>query len=310
MELRARVILLLKYRKKGVHMAALYAILLGILQGITQFLPVSSFGHTSLIENLLGIGHEGGILFDTLLHVGTLGAVFSVFHRDLRKIWIELVGMIMDAVGNAYLFIHNKRTGDSLHYAKIVKGTYRRLTALLLVSFIPTAMIGYTARRLVEQTALSPVVPGVFLLLTGVWLLVVDLSKAGGTRTPKDCGYEHAMWIGICQGLSVFPGLSRCGLTVGTALFCGFSRKFAVKYSFLVSIPAIIGAFFVEVPKFASAGMNVGTGAVYILGMAAAGVTGYFMIRFFLRLTQTAPFRYFAFYCFLAGIAGLAVNFG
>ena len=157
-------------------MAALYAILLGILQGITEFLPVSSFGHTSLIENLLGMGHEGGILFETLLHVGTLVAVFSVFHKDLKRIWVELVGMVMDIVGNVYLFIHNKRTGDSLHYAKIVKGTYRRLTALLVVSFIPTAVLGYTARRLVQRTALSPVVPGIFLLLTGVWLLVVDLN--------------------------------------------------------------------------------------------------------------------------------------
>ena len=281
-------------------MAALYAILLGILQGITEFLPVSSFGHTSLIENLLGMGHEGGILFETLLHVGTLGAVFSVFHKDLKRIWIELVGMVMDIVGNVYLFIHNKRTGESLHYAKIVKGTYRRLTALLVVSFIPTAVLGYTARRLVQRTALSPVVPGIFLLLTGVWLLVVDLSRAGGNKTPKDCGYEDAMWIGICQGLSVFPGLSRCGLTMGAALFCGFSRKFAVKYSFLVSVPAIIGAFFVEVPQFAAESMSVGTGGVYILGMAASVVTGYFFIRFLLRITQTFPFKYFAFYCFLA----------
>ena len=256
------------------------------------------------------MGHEGGILFETLLHVGTLVAVFSVFHKDLKRIWVELIGMVMDIVGNVYLFIHNKRTGDSLHYAKIVKGTYRRLTALLVVSFIPTAVLGYTARRLVQRTALSPVVPGIFLLLTGVWLLVIDLSRAGGNKTPKNCGYEDAMWIGICQGLSVFPGLSRCGLTMGAALFCGFSRKFAVKYSFLVSVPAIIGAFFVEVPQFAAADMSVGTGAIYILGMAASAVTGYFLIRFLLRITQTLPFKYFAFYCFLAGIVGIALNFG
>ena len=136
-------------------MAALYAILLGILQGITEFLPVSSFGHISLIENLLGMGHEGGILFETLLHVGTLGAVFSVFHKDLKRIWIELVGMVMDIVGNVYLFIHNKRTGESLHYAKIVKGTYRRLTALLVVSFIPTAVLGYAAKTCAAHCAFS-----------------------------------------------------------------------------------------------------------------------------------------------------------
>lgn len=290
-------------------MSVIYAILLGILQGITEFLPVSSFGHISLMEGVLGIGREGGILFETLLHVGTLAAVFSVFHKDLKKIWIELIGMVMDVVGNAYLFIHNKRTGDSLHYAKIVKGTYRRLTALLVVSFIPTALIGYTARRLVEKTALSPLVSGICLLLTGVWLIVVDFSRAGGSKTPKDVGYDHAMWIGICQGISVFPGLSRCGLTMGAGLFCGFTRKFAVKYAFLVSVPAIIGSLFVEIPKFAAPGMTVGTGAIYILGMLAAGVSGYFTIRFFLKITQTVPLRYFAVYCFLAGAAGLALNF-
>ena len=118
------------------------------------------------------------------------------------------------------------------------------------------------------------------------------------------------MWLGIVQGLSVFPGLSRCGFTVGMGLFCGFSRKFAVKYSFIMSIPAIIGAFFVELPQFWTSGISVGTGFIFLLGTITAAVVGFFAIQIALRLTQRVKFRYFAFYCFLAGAVGLICNLG
>jgi undecaprenyl-diphosphatase len=289
-------------------MSVLYAILLGILQGITEFLPVSSFGHVSIVENALGITQDSGALFETLLHVGTLAAVFFMFQKDIRRIFEELVGMSMDLVGNLNLYVHNRRTGEELRYARIVTGTYRKFTALVIVSTIPTALLGFAARHLVVLAEESSLFPGIGLLITGVFLLVVDFSRCGGSKTPKEAGYDHAMWIGICQGLSVFPGISRCGFTTGMGLFCGFSRKFAVKYSFLMSIPAIIGALLVEFPNFWTSGISAGTGFTYIVGMLAAGISGYFMIRLFLKITQTAKFRYFAVYCFLAAIVGLAWN--
>ena len=117
------------------------------------------------------------------------------------------------------------------------------------------------------------------------------------------------MWIGICQGISVFPGISRCGMTICAGLLCGFSRKFAIKYSYLISIPAILGSLVLELGEFAGPQMSVSLGFIYIFGMIIAGVVGYFTIQFLLRNLQRGKLRYFAFYCFLAGAIALISNF-
>ncbi len=290
-------------------MSVLQAILLGIVQGITEFLPVSSFGHMAAIENAMDITRDTAVLFEVLLHVGTLFAVLFVFREDIRRILEELLGMALDLIGNANIYFHNRRTGDNLHYARVVHGTYRKFTAVMLVSFIPTAMLGYICRRLVTLAAMSPLLPGACIMITGVFLLVTDLSNIGGNKTPKDVTYDNAMWIGICQGISVFPGISRCGMTICAGLLCGFSRKFAIKYSYLISIPAILGSLVLELGEFAGPQMSVSLGFTYIFGMIIAGVVGYFTIQFLLRNLQRGKLRYFAFYCFLAGAIALISNF-
>ena len=290
-------------------MSVLQAILLGIVQGITEFLPVSSFGHMAAIENAMDITRDTAVLFEVLLHVGTLFAVLFVFREDIRRILEELLGMALDLIGNANIYFHNRRTGENLHYARVVHGTYRKFTAVMLVSFIPTAMLGYICRRLVTLAAKSPLLPGACIMITGVFLLVTDLSNIGGNKTPKDVTYDNAMWIGICQGISVFPGISRCGMTICAGLLCGFSRKFAVKYSYLISIPAILGSLVLELGEFAGPQMSVSLGFTYIFGMIIAGVVGYFTIQFLLRNLQRGKLRYFAFYCFLAGAIALISNF-
>lgn len=281
-------------------MSAIYAVILGIIQGITEFLPVSSFGHEIVLGGMLGM-KQTGVLLEAMLHLGTLAALFFMFRVDLVRIGKELLGMILEAISNIQILIHNKRTGEQLRYHKLVNGTYRKLTAMLLVSFIPTAVLGFTARRLVQMASLSPLMTGVGFLVTGVFLIVTDFNKSGGDRTPRDSKYDQAMWIGIAEGVSVFPGISRCGLTICVGLLCGFSRKYAIKYSFLVSIPAIIGAFFSQLYNFGADQMTVGLGFSYVLGMVAAGVTGYLSVRFLISLLQKTKFRYFAVYCFLAG---------
>lgn len=290
-------------------MSVLQAILLSIVQGITEFLPVSSFGHMAAIENAMDITRDTAVLFEVLLHVGTLFAVLFVFREDIRRILEELLGMALDLIGNANIYFHNRRTGDNLHYARVVHGTYRKFTAVMLVSFIPTAMLGYICRRLVTLAAMSPLLPGACIMITGVFLLVTDLSNIGGNKTPKDVTYDNAMWIGICQGISVFPGISRCGMTICAGLLCGFSRKFAIKYSYLISIPAILGSLVLELGEFAGPQMSVSLGFTYIFGMIIAGVVGYFTIQFLLRNLQRGKLRYFAFYCFLAGAIALISNF-
>ena len=183
------------------------------------------------------------------------------------------------------------------------------IAVLLMVSMIPTMFLGYTARRLVAMSAASKLLPGVGILITGIILLVIDLSQVGGTKAAKDASFSNAMWIGICQGLSVFPGFSRSGMTISAGLMSGFSRTFAVKYSYILSIPAIIGALIMELGQFGSADMTVGLGFSYVFGMIIAAVVGSLAIRACLRLVHNGKFRFFAYYCFIVGIIALVANF-
>lgn len=290
-------------------MSVIYRILLAVVQGITEFLPVSSYGHLVALEKLFGVEADTGILFESMLHLGTAAAILFLFRKDLYRIMEEFLGMSMDIIGNVNLFFHNRRTGDSLAYARIVHGTYRKFTALLVVSMIPTALIGFTARRLVNMAASSAILPGIGFLLSGIFLLVTDLNNSGGDKGPRNAGYDSAMWLGICQGLGVFPGVSRMALTICTALLCGYSRKFAVKFSILMSLPAIIGAFFSQLGQFASPDMTVGLGFTYVLCMVVAGIVSSLVIRFMHNLILKKKLRYFAYYSFIAGAIALAVNY-
>ena len=161
-------------------MTVLYVILLAVVQGILEFLPVSSFGHLCILQNILGMEHETGVLLEAMLHFGTLAAVILTFWKDISRLLLESLDMLMDTIGNLSLYIHNKRTGDRLRYAKIVSSTYKKFALLLLVSMIPTALLGYTARRLVVLAASSQLLPGAGILITGIVLLVVDLGRMGG----------------------------------------------------------------------------------------------------------------------------------
>lgn len=290
-------------------MIVLYVILLAIVQGITEFLPVSSFGHLCFLQNILGMDHGPGVLLEVMLHFGTLAAVFMTFQKDIRRLFVESIEMFMDLIGNASLYIHNRRTGDHLRYTKIICNVYRKFAVLLMLSMVPTMFIGYTARRLVAMSVSSKLIPGVGILITGIILLVIDLSQVGGTKAAKDASFSNAMWIGICQGLSVFPGFSRSGMTISAGLMSGFSRTFAVKYSYILSVPAIIGAMIMELSQFGSADMTVGLGFSYVFGMIIAAVVGSLTIRACLKLVHHGKFRYFAYYCFIAGILVLVSNY-
>lgn len=290
-------------------MIVVYLILLAVIQAVTEFLPVSSLGHLCAAESFLGIGHETGLLLETMLHLGTVAAIIFLFKKDLKRIGIELMGMFLDLIGNLNLYIHNKRKGTDLKYARIVTGTYRKLTVLLLISMIPTALLGITSRRLALLAADTPIFSGIGFLLSGILLLVTDLNRSGGAKGPKEASYDSAMWIGICQGLAVFPGISRMGFTICAALLCGYSRKFAVRFSVFMSLPAIIGAFFTEIGYFAVPEMTVGLGVAFVFAAVIAGFVGCLVIRNMLSWAQKVELRYFAYYSFAVGIITLAIIF-
>ena len=290
-------------------MSFVFALLLGAIQGILEFLPVSSFGHSVIIERLLGFDPGGAVLFETFLHAGTLIVLLFLFRKELILILTELLGIGLDILGNIRLYFYNRRTGKKLRYAALVTDNNRKAAAMLFITMIPTAILGGMLRNLVSLAARSAMLPGIGLLLTAVFLVVVDLSRAGGDKTTRNAGYDAAMWVGICQGISVFPGISRCALTVGAGLFCGLNRKMAVRYSFLVSIPAVIGALIVEIPRFGDAEITISCLGLGLAGMAAAAIVGYLVIRPMMFLIQNLKFRYFAIYCMLAGAWYLFMNF-
>lgn len=289
-------------------MSFIQALLLGVVQGITEFLPVSSSGHLAILENLFKINGNTGLLFNTIIHLGTLTAIIIAFRQDIKKLLLEGCKSLYDIYGNVEIYFHNKHQQDAKRYKKIISNNYRKLLLLLLISTIPTAFMGVLLENLVEQAGDNLLAPAVGLFITGILLLIVDFFPAGN-KIPKDVTYTMAFVLGICQGIAVFPGISRAGVTIAVCLLCGFNRKFAVKYSFLMAIPAMLGAAILELFQFSYTGEYVEMMAMSISAAVVAGIVGFFCIKGMLVLMRKKRFRIFSIYCFILGIVAIICNF-
>jgi undecaprenyl-diphosphatase len=285
------------------------AIIMGLIQGITEFLPVSSSGHLAIFSNLLHINTDTNILFEVMLHVGTLTAIIFTFRTDIHHMLWEALRIIADLFFNLKTAVYNKiHESDEQRYRKILFNNYRKLVVMVLVSSVPTAVIGYLLRDIVSEMTKSLLAVGLGLFVTAILLLVIDYWNFGN-KIPKNISLMHALCIGICQGIGVFPGISRSGITITAGLLCGFKKSFAVRYSFLMSIPAILGALILEIRDFNAPAMTFSLGAYYTAGMLVAAVSGFFAIKLTLVLVQKKKFRIFSCYCFLLGIIAIACNF-
>lgn len=289
-------------------MSFIEALILGLIQGLTEFLPISSSGHLAILENIFIKGGSAGILFDVILHVGTLVAVFAALHQEVMRLVYEGCTCIYDMFGNAGVYLHNKTHQDARRYKKIISNNYRKLLLLLLITTIPTAIEGFLFENLAEIAGENFLAPAMGLFITGVLLLTADFFSAG-KKIPKDVTYKTALLIGIFQGFAVFPGISRVGVTIVVCLLCGFNRKFAVKYTFLAGIPTVIGAAILEIPKIPGSGVTIGMLATYVAAATIAGFTGYLCIRIMMEAARKRKFRFFSIYCFLLGIAAVVCNF-
>ena len=216
-------------------MSIIDALLLGLVQGLSEVLPVSSSGHLAILKNLLQI-KETGLLFSVLLHVGTLVAVFAAFRRDLKKLLLEGCKLVYDFWENIRVYFKNRHEQEAIRYRKLVSNNYRRLLLLLLVSTIPTALEGVFLSNLVLQAESNLLAPAIGLFITGVFLLIIDFFPAG-KKIPKDVSYKTALLIGVFQGIAVFPGISRLGITLAVCLMCGFNKKFAMSMRFWQQFP-------------------------------------------------------------------------
>lgn len=287
-------------------MSLLEAIFLGFVQGVAEFLPLSSSGHLAIFEKIFGID-EAGIAFDVFLHIGTLVAVLLVFWRDVSRLFVEGVGIVADSCVNAYAFIKAKKTKETPIYRKVIRSAYRKFAMLVIVSTIPTGIIGMLGRELVDKSSDTLIVPGLCLLITAVLLFMSD-QIPDGTKTPKRTTYANAVFMGVCQGIATLPGLSRSGTTITSGLLCGLRRDFAVKYSFIMSIPAIIGAAMVEIPDM-QRDIATTSAVYYIVGVIISAVVGFVCIKTMLIIVKNKKFKYFAYYCAVVGVIAVIASF-
>ncbi len=290
-------------------MSLLESIILGIIQGIAEFLPISSSGHLAIFKALFGL-KDVGIAYDILLHLGTLVAVFIVYWSDIWKLIKEGVGIVIDVCRNIGRFFGNKLGGRNSEYIHIVSTAYRKFVMLIIVSTIPTGIIGVIFSKIFNMDNPSLLIPGISLFITGLMLYVVDDLPAG-KKTPKETSYKNAAVLGIAQGIATLPGISRSGTTLTVGVLCGFDRKFAVKYSFIMSIPAVLGACVLDLKDLFEPGNTISNTQLvyYAVGAVVAGFVGYVCIKTLLMLFKNRKMKYFSYYCFLMGIVAIIANF-
>lgn len=293
-------------------MSLLGSILMGIIQGATEFLPVSSSGHLAIFKQLFGI-KDIGIAFDVLLHVGTLIAVFIAFRKDIYELIVNGFGIVFDALRNVGIWFSNFMnrkyiTDKKKPYKKIVDTSYRKFVMLIIVTTIPTGIMGIVFDDIIENASKALIIPGICLLITGVLLLIAD-NTASGDKDADKVTYKNAAIIGIVQGCATLPGISRSGSTIVACLVSKMDKTFAVKYSFIMSIPVILGAAILEVPDAINEGISGGEAINYLVGVIVATVVGYICIKTMLEVVRRQKYKYFAYYCFAMGAISIVTFF-
>jgi undecaprenyl-diphosphatase len=267
----------------------LHAALLGVVQGLTEFLPVSSSGHLVLFQNLFGF-HEPELFFDICLHMGTLVAIFLVFWKELFTILAtlaQLPGLMRNAGGMKPLFDSNESV---------------RMALLIVIGTIPTGILGVLFHSIADQLFSSLRIVGGMLVLTGTVLWITRRHVALG-RPVAAVTLKDALIIGFVQGLAIIPGISRSGTTISAALLLGIDREVAGRYSFLLSIPAIIGALVMGLDADMLQKSSAGIGVLF-LGTAMAAIVGYVSLVVLMRLVKKGKLSAFAPYCW--GVGALA----
>jgi undecaprenyl-diphosphatase len=255
-------------------LSKLEAFILGIIQGLTEFLPISSTGHLYLGRNLFGL-QEAGLLLDTMLHVGTLLAVF-VFYKD--------------------------------EFVKIIKNPFSKLTFLLIVGTIPAVVIGLLFKDYFEEISKTGVTIGWEFLVTGLFLWIADSAK-NGYKKMDDISYTDALIIGSFQAAAIFPAISRSGFTIVAALWRKLDRESAAYFSFLLSTPAIAGAVVLQsLDLFGGAGEEISLSAL-IVGILSSALFGYFAVKWMIGYLKKHSLKPFAIYVWVLGFAVLFFQF-
>ena len=270
------------------------SVILGFVQGLTEFLPISSSGHLVMLQSLFGMS-EPQVLFDVMVHVGTLAAILIVFRKDSKELARATFAVAV-----------SRHSRD-----RSTEG----MLAAIAVGCIPTALIGVAFSKQFERMFSSMTAAGVGLVITGFVLASTlwkeSLVGSAKTDSPERIRLSHAVLIGIVQGLAITPGISRSGTTISAALLLGVERELAARFSFLLSIPAILGALVFELKDQPFGNLMISGGAdaaIMVTGMLVAAITGVIALKVLLRVVRTGKLSVFAYYCWLVGLLAIAFD--
>ena len=274
-------------------MTYLTAFLLGLVQGVAEFLPISSSGHLAIAQNLLHIEGTGSVpeFFDVLLHLGTLIAVFAAYWKDICEMVVEFFRGIGD--------LAHRSTPSPVPPA-------RRLILLIVVGTLPLFAV-LPIRKAVQGLGDNMVFVGAALIVTGFLLFLCDRVRKG-RKTERSATWLDALLVGVGQAVATLPGVARSGMTITAGCFVGYERRFAVRFSFLLSIPAVLGANILSIGDAVKAGINGAEVPMYLVGVVTAAVVGYLCIRLLKYVAYKGRFGAFAYYCWAVGILTLVLQ--
>lgn len=262
------------------------AVILGLVQGLAEFLPISSSGHLALLQQFFGIDETKVLLFAVMLHVGTLISVFIVYWKDIWELIVELCLTIKDLC-----------TGKGL---RLDERPVRKLGVLIIIATIPTGIIGVLGGDFFDSLYTSIIPIGVGLIITG-FLLVMAERMGSSSRGLEKMNFRNAFFIGLVQGIAICPGISRSGSTLFGSLICNLDRKFAVKFVFLISIPSILGSAVMELPDALKTGVTAAEAGPVIVGMLVAAVSGLVAIKTMIKIVSDKKLSYFSYYVWVVG---------
>ncbi|MCF0121234.1 MAG: undecaprenyl-diphosphate phosphatase [Oscillospiraceae bacterium] len=272
------------------------AIILGIVQGVAEFLPISSSGHLSILQNILNLSYseEGHLLFDVLLHIGTLVSICVYYRADLANMIQEALAFVRGEYADRYS--DSQPTGAFRLIIMIIIGTLPLFAAIPLFDkveslYYKTGFIGFV------------------LIMTGILLFVGDRFVRPGNKTERSITFIDALIIGIAQAVALVPGLSRSGTTITVGKARGLSRDFSVKFSLLLSLPAVAGSTLLTIFKAVKAGIEWALIPKYLIGAFIAAFIGFFAIKLIHKLMRSDKFGVFAYYCWAVGIIVVVLSF-
>ncbi len=269
------------------------AILLGLVQGLAEFLPISSSGHLALLQHFFGVEPDKVMMFTVLLHIGTLVSVFIMYWSDIWALIKELFLLFADVF-----------TGKGL---RIQERPVRKLGVMIIVATIPTMIIGFAFEDFFEGLNSTLWAIGIGWLFTGC-LMYFSERIGQAVKGIEKMNYRNAIFIGIMQGIAICPGVSRSGSTMVGGLFTGLKRDFAVRFAFLISIPSILGAAILELPDAIQATTEGIAAGPMIVGMVVAAVSGVLAIKAMIKVVVDKKLKWFAYYVWVLGIATIVYS--